>query len=50
MHENLDEFKFWPDTNTDLRVICPCASVNLIYNVVKTLAHSFLIGCSSLML
>ena len=45
MHESLDEFKFWPDTNT--RVICPCASEKLLYNVVTTLAPSFLIGSSS---
>ena len=45
MHESLDEFKFRPDTNT--RVICPCASEKLLYNVVSTLAPSFLIGYSS---
>ena len=42
MHESLDEFKFRPDTDT--RVICPCASEKLLYNVVSTLAPSFLIG------
>ena len=47
MHESLDEFKFWPDTTTDSRVICPCASEKLTYNVVKTLAPLFLIGSSS---
>ena len=41
MHENLDEFKFWPDTTTDSKVICPLASVNMIYNVVNTLALHF---------
>ena len=45
MHESLDEFEFRPDTNT--RVICPCASEKLLYNVVSTLAPSFLIGSSS---
>ena len=40
MHESLDEFKFRPDTNTNTRVICPCASEKLLYNVVSTLAPS----------
>ena len=47
MHESLDEFKFWPDTTTNSRVICPCASEKLMYNVVNTLAPLFLIGSSS---
>ena len=47
MHESLDEFKFWPDRDTNTRVICPCASEKLLYNVVSTLAPSFLIGSSS---
>ena len=47
MHESLDEFKFRPDTDTNTRVICPCASEKLLYNVVNTLAPSFLIGSSS---
>ena len=47
MHESLDEFKLRPDTNTNTRVICPCASEKLLYNVVSTLAPSFLIGSSS---
>ena len=46
MHKSLDEFKFQPDTTTNSRVICPCASEKLLYNV-KTLAPSFLIGSSS---
>ena len=46
MHESLDEFQFRPDTTTDSRVICPCASEKLMYNVVNTLAPSFLIGSS----
>ena len=47
MHESLDEFKFQLDTATDSRVICPCASGKLTYNVVNTLAPLFLIGSSS---
>ena len=49
MHESLDEFKFWPDTTTNFRVICPCASEKLMYNVVNTLAPLFLIGSSSIL-
>ena len=47
MQQSLDEFKFQPDTDTNTRVICPCASEKLLYNVVSTLAPSFLIGSSS---
>ena len=47
MHESLDEFKFRPDTATNSRVICPCASETLMYNFVSTLAPSFLMGSSS---
>ena len=47
MQESLDEFKFRPDTDTNTRVICPCASEKLLYYVVSTLAPSFLIGSSS---
>ena len=47
MHESLDEFKFRPDTATDSRVICPCASEKLMYNVVNTLAPLFLVRSSS---
>ena len=47
MHESLDEFKFRPDITTNSRVICPCASEKLMYNVVNTLAPLFLIGSSS---
>ena len=47
MHESLDEFKFRPDTTTNTKVICPCASAKLTYNVVNTLAPLFLIGSSS---
>ena len=49
MHESLDEFKFRPDTATNSRVICPCASEKLMYNVVNTPAPLFLIGSSSLL-
>ena len=47
MHESLDEFIFRPDTITNSRVICPCASEKLMYNVVNTLVPSFFIGSSS---
>ena len=47
MHESLDEFKVRPDTDTNARVICPCASEKLLYIVVSTLAPSFLIGSFS---
>ena len=40
MHERLDEFKFRPDTANNSRVICPCASEKLMYNVVNTLGAS----------
>ena len=46
MHENLDEFQFRPDTNTDSRVICPWVSEKLMYNVVNTLASLLLMGSS----
>ena len=42
MHESLDEFKFRSDTTTNTRVICPCTSEKLMYNVVNTLAPLFL--------
>ena len=47
MHESLDELKFRPDTATNSRVICTCASEKLMYNVVNTLAPLFLFGSSS---
>ena len=43
MRESLDEFQFRLDTTTDSRVICPCASEKLTYNVVNTLAPLFLL-------
>ena len=47
MHKSLDEFKFRPDTATNSKVICPCASEKLTYNVVNTPAPQILIGSSS---
>ena len=47
MHESFDEIKYRPDTTTNSRVICPCMSEKLMYNVVNTLAPTFLIGSSS---
>ena len=47
MHESLYEFKFGPDTTTKSRVICPCTSEKMIFNVVNTLAPTFSIGSSS---
>ena len=47
MHESLDEFKFGPDTDTNTRVICPCASEKLLYIVVSSLVPSILIRYSS---
>ena len=46
MHESLDEFQFRLDTTTNSRVICPWASEKSMYNVLNTLAHSFLIESS----
>ena len=47
MHESVDEFKFRPDSATNSRVICPCASEKLMYNVVNILVPLFLIRSSS---
>ena len=46
MHESLGEYEFRPDTTTNSRVIRPCVSEKLMYNV-NTLPPSFLIGSSS---
>ena len=46
MNESLDEFQFVLDIATDSRVICPWASEKSMYNVLNTLAPSFLIGSS----
>ena len=43
MHESFNEFKFRPDTTTNIRAICPCMSEKLMFNVAPT----FLIGSSS---
>ena len=47
MHKSLDEFKFRPDTATNSRIICPCASEKLMYNAVNTPGPLFLFGSSS---
>ena len=47
IHKSLDEFKFQPDTSTNSRVICPCVSEKLMFNVVNNLAPTFSIGSSS---
>ena len=47
MHESLDEFEFRQDPTTDYGVSCPWGSEKSMYNVVNTLAPSFLIGSSS---
>ena len=49
MHESLDEFEFQQDPTTDYGVRCPWASEKSMYNVVNTLAPSFLIESSSFM-
>ena len=49
MHENLDELEFLQDPITDYGVSCPWASEKSMYNVVNTLAPSFLIEFSSFM-
>ena len=47
MHESFDQFKFQLNTTTNSRVICPCASEKMMYNVLNTLAPLFLIRSSS---
>ena len=47
MHKSWDEFEFQPDPTTNSGVTCPLASEKSMYNVVNTLAPSFLIGSSS---
>ena len=46
MHESLDEFQFRLDTTTDSRLFCSWVSEKSMYNVVNTLAPSFLIRSS----
>ena len=43
MHKSLDEFEFQPDPTTDYRVNCPLESEKFMFNVMNTLASSFLI-------
>ena len=47
MHESLNEYEFRQDSTTDYGVSCPWAPEKSMYNVVNTLAPSFLNGCSS---
>ena len=47
MHISLIEFKFCPDPTTNSEVICSSASKQSMYNVLTTLALSFLIGSFS---
>ena len=47
MHKSLDEFEFRQDPTTDYGVSCPWASEKSMYNVVNTLAPSFLNESSS---
>ena len=47
MHKCLNEMKFLPDPNIVYGVTCPRMSEKLSYNLVATLAPSFLIGSSS---
>ena len=49
MHESLDEFEFRQDSQTDYGVSCPWASEKSMFNVVNTLAPSFLIEYSSIL-
>ena len=43
----MDEFEIRPNPTTDCGVSCPWASENLMFNVVNTLALSFVNGSSS---
>ena len=43
----MEDFEFQRDPTTDYGVTCPLASEKAMYNVVNTLAPSFLIGSSS---
>ena len=47
MHKILDEFDFRQDSKSDYGVSCPWASEKSMFNVVNTLAPSFLIESSS---
>ena len=48
MHKSLDEFEFWQDPTLDYGESCPNEHLKKsMYNVVNTLAPSFLIESSS---
>ena len=49
MHKSLDELEFRQDHTTDYGVSCPWGSEKSMYNVVNTLAPSFLIESSFLL-
>ena len=46
-YKSLDEFEFGQNSAADFGVSCPYASEKTSYNLVSTLAPSFLIGSSS---
>ena len=50
MHNSCGEFQFQPDLTTDCGFACPIMSEKQMYNVVDTLAPSFLIVSSSFLL
>ena len=43
MNKCLNEYKFRPNPIADYGIVCPCASENSKYEVVATLAPSFLL-------
>ena len=47
MHKCSNEFEFLPDPNIVYGLTCPGMPEKLTYNLVATLAPSFLIGSSS---
>ena len=47
MCDSLDKYEFHHDSTSDYGVSCPWASEKSMYNVVNTLAPSFLIESSS---
>ena len=47
MHKSFDEVEFQPDQTVDYGVTCLRVSEKSMYNIVNTLAFSFLIGSSS---
>ena len=46
-YKSLDEFEFWLDSSMNWGVSCPRVCEKSMYNLVSTLAPSFLIGSSS---